>query len=73
MIEAITRTEVTTDTVTSNPRSRKRRGIFGVPMTWRSGVRITAPWARSERMQNFHESKEDATTTNADAAEAPVS
>jgi hypothetical protein len=71
MIEAITRTEVTTDTVTSNPRSRKRRCIFGVPIMWRSGVRITAPWARSERMQNFHGSKEDA--TSADAAEALVS
>jgi hypothetical protein len=35
--------EETTDSVVSNPQSRKRRGLFGVPMTWRSGVRFTAP------------------------------
>jgi hypothetical protein len=37
------RTEGTADTATSNPQSKKRRVLFSVPMTQRSGVRFTAP------------------------------
>jgi hypothetical protein len=37
------RTEGTADTTASNPRSKKRRGLFSVPMTRRSGVKFTAP------------------------------
>jgi hypothetical protein len=37
----ITRTEETTDIAASNPQSRKRRGLFGVPMTRRNGARFT--------------------------------
>jgi hypothetical protein len=36
-------TEETVDSMVSNSRSRKRRGIFNVSMTRRSGVRFTAP------------------------------
>jgi hypothetical protein len=43
LIEAIVGIEETVDSMVSNPQSRKRRDIFGVPMTWRSGVRFTAP------------------------------
>jgi hypothetical protein len=39
----ITRTEETTDTAASNPRSRKRRDLFDVSMTRKSGVRFTTP------------------------------
>jgi hypothetical protein len=39
--EAIVETE---DSTISNPQSRKRRGLFDVPMTRRSGVRFTVPW-----------------------------
>jgi hypothetical protein len=38
-------TEETTDSTVSNPQSKNRRGLFGVPMTRRSGVRFTAPWS----------------------------
>jgi hypothetical protein len=41
---AIAGTEETTDSMLSNPRSRKRRGLFGISMTRRSGVRFTASW-----------------------------
>jgi hypothetical protein len=43
LIEAFTRTEETTDIMPSSPR-RKRRRLFGVLMTQRSGARFTAPW-----------------------------
>jgi hypothetical protein len=43
LTEAITRTEETVDIMTSNSRSRKRKDLFGIPMTWRSGARFTAP------------------------------
>jgi hypothetical protein len=33
-----------TDITASNPQIRKRRGIFGVRTTQRSGVRSIAPW-----------------------------
>jgi hypothetical protein len=36
-------TEETADSAVSNPRSRKRRGLFDVPMMRRSGVRFPAP------------------------------
>jgi hypothetical protein len=39
---AIIGTKETADSAVSNPQSRKRRGLFGVPMTRRSGVRFTA-------------------------------
>jgi hypothetical protein len=39
---AIIGTEDTTNSMVSNPQSRKRRCIFNVPMTWRSGVRFIA-------------------------------
>jgi hypothetical protein len=32
------------ETAVSNPRSRKRRGLFDVLMTRRSAVRFTASW-----------------------------
>jgi hypothetical protein len=41
---AIAGTEETMDSTVSNPQSRKRRGLFGVSMTRRSGVRFTTPW-----------------------------
>jgi hypothetical protein len=44
LTEAITRIEETADIVASNPQSRKRRDLFGVPMKRRSGARFTAPW-----------------------------
>jgi hypothetical protein len=37
-------TEETTYSVVSNPQSRKRRCLFDVLMTRRSGVRFSAPW-----------------------------
>jgi hypothetical protein len=44
LIEVVARTEGTVDTVASNHWSRKIRGLFGVPMMRRSGVRFTTPW-----------------------------
>jgi hypothetical protein len=41
---AVAGTKETADSVVSNPRSRKRRGHFSVPMTRRSGVTFIAPW-----------------------------
>jgi hypothetical protein len=35
-------TEETIDSTVNNPRSRKRRGLFGILMTRRSGVRFIA-------------------------------
>jgi hypothetical protein len=66
-------TEEIVDSAVSNPRSRKRRGIFDVPMAQRSGVRFTALWARFRRVQNFPRSEEDATPNSASAAGAPTS
>jgi hypothetical protein len=43
LTEEIAGTEETIDSAVSNPQSRKRRGLFGVPMTQRSDVRFTAP------------------------------
>jgi hypothetical protein len=43
LTEAIARPEEAADTMTSSPQSRRRRGIFGVPMTRRSGAKFTAP------------------------------
>jgi hypothetical protein len=40
---AIVGTEETVDFAVSNPQSRKRRDIFDILMTGRSGVRFTAP------------------------------
>jgi hypothetical protein len=42
LIREIARTEETAGTMASNPQSRKRKGIFGIPMTRRSAVRFTA-------------------------------
>jgi hypothetical protein len=39
----IARTKGTADIMASNPQSRKRRGLFDVLMTRRTGVRFTAP------------------------------
>jgi hypothetical protein len=36
-------TQMTGETVVSNPRRRKRRGLFDIQMMRRSGVRFTAP------------------------------
>jgi hypothetical protein len=43
MTDVIARIEETANIVASNPRSRKRRDLFGVPMMRRSGARFTAP------------------------------
>jgi hypothetical protein len=43
LIEVIARTEETVDIAPNSPRSRRRRGIFGVLTTRRSGVRFIAP------------------------------
>jgi hypothetical protein len=43
LTEEIAGTEETIDSAVSNPQSRKRRGLFGVPVTQRSAVRFTAP------------------------------
>jgi hypothetical protein len=42
LIREIARTEETAGTMASNPQSRKRKDIFGIPMMRRSGVRFTA-------------------------------
>jgi hypothetical protein len=42
LTRSIIGTEENTDSAVSDPHSRKRRGLFGVPMTQRSGVRFTA-------------------------------
>jgi hypothetical protein len=44
LTEAIARTEETTDIVASSPQSRRKRGLFSVPTTRRSGAKFTAPW-----------------------------
>jgi hypothetical protein len=41
---AVIGTEEIVDSTVSNSQSRKRRGLFDVPLTQRSGVRFTAPW-----------------------------
>jgi hypothetical protein len=43
LIGVIVGTEETADSAVSNHQSRKRRGLFRIPMTRRSGVRFTAP------------------------------
>jgi hypothetical protein len=44
LTEPITRTKETADIMASCPRSRRRRGLSSVLMTWRSGEKFTAPW-----------------------------
>jgi hypothetical protein len=70
---AIVGTEETADSAVSNPRSRKRRGIFSVPMMWRSGVRFTAPQSMIWKSAKLLGSEEDATLNSASAIEAPMS
>jgi hypothetical protein len=43
LIRVIARTEETMDITASNPQSRRRRGLFDVSMTQRSGARFIAP------------------------------
>jgi hypothetical protein len=42
-IEAITRTEMTTDIVASRPQSRRKNGLFGISTTRKGGAKFTAP------------------------------
>jgi hypothetical protein len=73
LIEMITRIEETADIAASNPRSRRRRGLFGVPMTRRSGARFTTPRVMIQKSARLSASKEDATTSSADTTGASMS
>jgi hypothetical protein len=43
LTEVISRIEETVDIMANSPQSRRRRGIFGVLTTRRSGVKFIAP------------------------------
>jgi hypothetical protein len=53
LIKAFIRTEETTDIMPSSPQSKRRRSLFGVPMTWRSGARFTPPWGMIWKSARF--------------------